>query len=284
MANVRTNDRYYAEIAGAIREKNGTQNTYKPSEMAAAIAGITGGVGGATSLYPTTVTPTGEEFTKTAEEGLGFSSVTVEGDANLTAANIRRGVTIYGVTGRYAPSSDGEAESIYPVMELPEAYKPYVDYATKHLYSGKYAHLVVFDYGDWIAVSFLMDDFEITEYDIYTTEFKAYGWRTCGYVKSKGEWTSHNYTNTESPGENYARHIVFASCRIKYGEQVLFPVGVTDTIKINSIDFDDEAGTVTLVFATGQTEVLTWVKDASGNITGVTDSQGHTTTLAGVSA
>lgn len=173
--------------------------------------------------------------------------------------------------------------SEYPVLEVPAEYLEYVQYARENMYDGEYANLVVWDSGNWVAVSFLMDNFSIVEYDVYSTEIKATGWITCGYTKSTGEWTAHNYTQGTSPGGNYARYIVFASCRVKYGDQVLFPVGVTDTIKINSVTYDDDAGTCTLVFATGQTEVLTWVKDDSGNITGVTDSQGHTTTLAGVS-
>lgn len=171
----------------------------------------------------------------------------------------------------------------YPVMELPEEYKSYVDYCRANLYTGDYAHLVVWDSGEWIAVSFLMSDFTIQSYDLYTTELTATGWVTCGYTVSTGEWTVHDYTSEESPGGNYARYIVFASCQIKYGEQILFPVGVTDTVKVTDISYDDDAGTVTLTYATGQTEVLTWVKDDSGTITGVTDSQGHTTTLAEVS-
>lgn len=38
-----TDNKYYIEIAAAIREKLGTDLKYKPEEMAAAIRSITGG-------------------------------------------------------------------------------------------------------------------------------------------------------------------------------------------------------------------------------------------------
>lgn len=46
MANVIINDSNLTNIAAAIREKNGTTTTYKPSEMASAIAAIETGGGG----------------------------------------------------------------------------------------------------------------------------------------------------------------------------------------------------------------------------------------------
>ena len=46
MANVIINDTNLTNIANAIRGKNGTSTTYKPSEMAAAITAISGGGGG----------------------------------------------------------------------------------------------------------------------------------------------------------------------------------------------------------------------------------------------
>ena len=52
-------------------------------------------------LSAVTVTPTGKDFTVNPD-GDGFNAVTVEGDANLTPANIRKDVTIYGVTGNHA--------------------------------------------------------------------------------------------------------------------------------------------------------------------------------------
>lgn len=49
MANVIINDQYLTDIASAIREKNGTENTYKPRKMAAAILELdTSGGGGST--------------------------------------------------------------------------------------------------------------------------------------------------------------------------------------------------------------------------------------------
>ncbi len=57
--------------------------------------------GTATTLLPTTVTPTGKEFTVTAADGYGFDEVTVAGDPNLSSENIRNGVSIYGVLGRH---------------------------------------------------------------------------------------------------------------------------------------------------------------------------------------
>ena len=45
MANVVINDTHLTNIASAIREKNGTTNTYKPGDMAAAISAIAAGGG-----------------------------------------------------------------------------------------------------------------------------------------------------------------------------------------------------------------------------------------------
>lgn len=50
MAIVTINDEHLTNIAGAIREKNGTEDTYKPSDMAAAISAIQ--AGGGSSSYP----------------------------------------------------------------------------------------------------------------------------------------------------------------------------------------------------------------------------------------
>ena len=46
MAEVLVQDSSLQDIADAIREKNGTETTYKPSEMGDAVRGISGGGGG----------------------------------------------------------------------------------------------------------------------------------------------------------------------------------------------------------------------------------------------
>lgn len=183
-------------------------------------------------------------------------------------------------TGGGGGSTDDE-DSL-PVMEVPAEYLEYVEYARENLYSGEFAELVVWDSGEWVAVSFLMPDFEITEYDPYSTEIKATGWFTCGYTKSTGEWTSHDYRNTVSPGGNYVQYIKFASCEIVCGTQKLYPVPVMTEVDVTNLDFDDEAGTMTATLATGYSETYTYVYDDNGEVIGFTDSRGHSFTIGGI--
>lgn len=64
-------------------------------------------------LSSTTVTPNGASFTVTPSGTVvGFNQVSVVGDSNLTAANIKSGVTIYGKQGTYAPSL--QSKSVTP--------------------------------------------------------------------------------------------------------------------------------------------------------------------------
>lgn len=56
MSNVIVNDANLSAIGNAIRGKNGTTNTYKPSEMAAAITAIETGGGGSIEIEPIVLT------------------------------------------------------------------------------------------------------------------------------------------------------------------------------------------------------------------------------------
>lgn len=120
------------DIAEAIRGKNGTQTEYKPGQMAAAIRAIdTGGIvptgtiaivengtvnveqyaSANVNVQPTlqskSVTPGASQQTIQSDSGYdGLSSVTINGDADLVAGNIKKGVEIFGVTGSY----DGEGD------------------------------------------------------------------------------------------------------------------------------------------------------------------------------
>ena len=73
MAKVLVNESSLTGIANAIRGKNGSTDTYKPSEMAAAITAISGGV--EPTIEALSITANG---TYTAPDGVdGYSPVTV---------------------------------------------------------------------------------------------------------------------------------------------------------------------------------------------------------------
>ena len=87
------------------------------------------GVSGALTDYDkplaeTTINPTKNSQTITPDSGhSGFSKVVVNGDSNLIASNIRKGVTIFGVTGtnegdENSPIIMGDAEYYGPSIEL----------------------------------------------------------------------------------------------------------------------------------------------------------------------
>lgn len=98
MAKVLISDQYLTNIANAIRNKNGSQNTYTPAQMASAITAISGG--SAPTLQNKTITPSASQQIITADSGYdGLESVTINGDANLISSNILSGVNIFGVVG-----------------------------------------------------------------------------------------------------------------------------------------------------------------------------------------
>lgn len=143
MANVLVRESSLEDIADAIRDKLNVQTTYKPSEMAAAIESIPSG--GSATLGTKTIT-SNATYNASSDNLDGYSSVTVNvptgtaktssdltannltvtapaglyssdasktlTDANLTAGNIKKDVTIFGVTGSYEGGGGGGSSQV----------------------------------------------------------------------------------------------------------------------------------------------------------------------------
>lgn len=105
MAKIMTDSSYYTAIAGAIRTKNGTNDTYYPGDMAAAILNLSSGGGGSSNqkVYYTVSIPslTNQSFlvsidgvgqaggaTVTAEKGSIMTYTTPVADTGFTAGTV----------------------------------------------------------------------------------------------------------------------------------------------------------------------------------------------------
>lgn len=105
MANVVVNDTYLSDIADAIRAKNGSSDTYKPSEMADAISAISGG--GITPTGTINITENGTvDVTQYASASVNVptsASDWVDVTPNLSSVTITNGT---GTAHSYDSSTD----------------------------------------------------------------------------------------------------------------------------------------------------------------------------------
>ena len=113
-------------IANSVRTKLGVTDSYYVSDLSGAIDSI--------ALTPTlqekTVTPSTSMQSITADNGYdGLSKVTVNGDADLIANNIKSGTNIFGVTGTYVDSTpieistDAGMEAVLTSNNVGKVYK-----------------------------------------------------------------------------------------------------------------------------------------------------------------
>lgn len=107
MANVLVDENSLSAIAGAIRSKNGSSDTYKPAEMAPAILAIEGGGGGSSVLTPLEITANGEYLPPAGVDG--FNRVVVNVPQNPELEYLEPTGTQYIKTGIY-PSSETKIE------------------------------------------------------------------------------------------------------------------------------------------------------------------------------
>lgn len=109
MAKVITDDKHYADIAAAIREKNMEKTTYKPEEMAEAIKAIESRKAVASlNVYEYT-----GMFTYTTDDGkMVTGSVSFDGNGLATGLSDDKGNTVHFVNGYPTTAIPAEGSSV----------------------------------------------------------------------------------------------------------------------------------------------------------------------------
>lgn len=147
-----------------------TQQVVTPDEGYSGLSSVT--VAGAPLDEAITV-QSGTEDVQHTPTGLGYKGVTVTGDADLVAQNIKEGVEILGVTGTYAGGEAGTSEVGYEVdewvaLDLPESvtrvesfrYAPYYEdhYLGKTFNGGDYMAIAVYSRCGKVIATVMLND------------------------------------------------------------------------------------------------------------------------------
>lgn len=108
MAVVITDDKHYTDIAAAIRAKNGTDTKYKPSEMATAIAALSGA-----KVTEVSVSEDSNTFTVTYEGGTSVSgSAAFDSDGIPTGLSDGKGGSVTFSGGYPVSAVDGSGNRV----------------------------------------------------------------------------------------------------------------------------------------------------------------------------
>lgn len=216
------------------------------------------------NLQEKTANPTGAQFEVTPDASYdGLSKVVVTGEVNLKPENIAYGVTIYGVTGTM------ESKPIVGGL-IPTAYQGYFDHA-RELYPGDYKNLMILESDQAVAFGFMLDGFEVNEYDEDNTEFRASKWVYVAYNKQTGVWKLEDWTSSISNGNSYIKNIRYSDTYIYYGTTVIYPYTVNPSHDMEFTDFEFEVTISSsdvgknLRFAYAGSGTINW-GDGSGDI------------------
>nr|DAG64107.1 MAG TPA: tail protein [Caudoviricetes sp.] len=122
-------------LSGDITIKGDSNLTAGNIKSGVSIFGVSGSYTGSTSSSPKlqtkTVTPSASTQTVKPDSGYdGLSQVTVNGNSNLVAGNIKSGVSIFGVTGTYTGSGSSTSGSNNVEAYLVTSTSPTVNFKT----------------------------------------------------------------------------------------------------------------------------------------------------------
>lgn len=132
-----------------------TQQVVTPDEGYGGLSSVT--VAGA-PLDEAIIVQSGTADVEHTPTGLGYKGVTVTGDADLVAQNIKEGIEILGVTGTYSGEEAGTSEVGYEVdewvaLDLPESVTSCEGFRAAPYYGDGHYLGKTFDGGNYMAIS-----------------------------------------------------------------------------------------------------------------------------------